>query len=182
MIRIRVHGRGGEGAVTLAHMLGASACYEGKFGQSCMLPMMERRGAPVEAFCRIDDKPITEHGRVMKPDYVVVTNRQLLKVVNLEEGIVDDGQLFVNSPIALTFTHEASYVDATPVALRILNIPIPNTVMLGAFAAATGIISLDSLEKSARDFLSSLSSEKLDLNLKAIRAGYKEVKRGKAIH
>lgn len=182
MIRIRVHGRGGEGAVTFAHMLGASACYEGKFGQSCMLPMMERRGAPVEAFCRIGDKPITEHGRVMKPDYVVVMNRQLVKVVNLEDGIVDGGQLLVNSPIALAFKHEASYIDATAIALKILNIAIPNTVMLGAFAAATGLISLESLGKSAQDFLSSLSAEKLDLNLKAITASYEEVKRGKTIH
>jgi pyruvate ferredoxin oxidoreductase gamma subunit len=182
MIEVRVHGRGGQGAVTFAHILCASATYEGKYGQSCMAPTVERRGAPVEAYGRIGDKPIAERGVVLAPDYVVVLNPMLVKAVNVEMNMKDGGKLIVNSPKDLGLKHETTYIDATAIANDILKTPITNTVMLGAFAAATGLISLDSLEKGARLILSKFSQEKLDLNIKAIKAGYEEVKRGKGVH
>jgi len=182
MVRIRVHGRGGQGGVTFAHILCASASYEDKFGQSCMAPTVERRGAPVEAYGRIGDKPIVERGAILNPDIVVVLNPALATAVNLELGMSDDGKLVVNSTKDLGFKHKATYIDATPIAFKILKLPITNTVMLGAFAAATGLVSVDSLEKGARVILSSFSKEKLNLNLEAIRAGYEEVKHGKSIH
>ena len=182
MIQIRVHGRGGQGAVTFAHILCASATYEGKYGQSCMAATVERRGAPVEAYGRIGDRPIAERGAVLAPDYVIVLNPMLAKAVNLEMGMKDSGKLIVNSPKDLGLKHETTYIDATPIAVDLLKTPITNTVMLGAFAATTGLISLDSLEKGARLILSRFSKEKLDLNVKAIKAGYEEVKRGKGVH
>ena len=182
MIQIRVHGRGGQGAVTFAHILCASATYEGKYGQSCMAPTVERRGAPVEAYGRIGDKPIVERGVVLAPDYVVVLNPMLVKVVNLEMGMKDNGKILLNSPKDLGLKHETTYIDATVIANDILKNPITNTVMLGAFAAATGLMSVDSLERGARLILSRFSKEKLDLNVKAIKAGYEEVKRGKGVH
>ena len=182
MIQIRVHGRGGQGAVTFAHILCASATYEGKYGQSCMAPTVERRGAPVEAYGRIGDKPIVERGVVLAPDYVIVLNPMLIKAVNLEMGMKDNGKILVNSPKDLGLKHETTYIDATVIANDILKTPITNTVMLGAFAAATGLMSVDSLEKGARLILSRFSKEKLDLNVKAIKAGYEEVKRGKGVH
>lgn len=182
MIQIRVHGRGGQGAVTFAHILCASATYEGKFGQSCMAPTVERRGAPVEAYGRIGDKPIAERGAVLAPDIVVVLNPMLVKAVNVEGGMSDTGRLVVNSGDDLGLQHEAAYIDATTIAFELLKVPITNTVMLGALSAATGLISLDSLEKGARLMLSRFSKDKLNANIHAIRAGYEEVKRGKAIH
>ena len=178
MIQVRVHGRGGQGAVTFAHILCASATYEGKFGQSCMAPTVERRGAPVEAYGRIGDKYIAERGVILAPDFVVLLNPMLAKAANVEAGMSNGGKLIVNSPDDLGLNHEATYIDATAIALDILNVPITNTVMLGAFAAATGIISLDSLEKGTRLILSRFSEEKLNLNVQAIGAGYEEVKRG----
>lgn len=182
MIEIRVHGRGGQGAVTFAHILCASATYEGKYGQSCMAPTVERRGAPVEAYGRIGDKPIVERGVVLAPKYVVVLNPMLIKAVNVEMNMKDNGKLIINSPKDLGLKHETTYLDATAIATDILKTPITNTVMLGAFAAATGLISVDSLEKGARLILSRFSKDKLDLNIKAIKAGYEEVKRGKGVH
>lgn len=182
MVKIRVHGRGGEGAVTFAHILCASATYDGKFGQSCMGAMVERRGAPVEAYGRIGDKTIAERGTVVDPDIVAVLNPMLVTAVNVEVGMRDGGKLVVNAPGNLELKHDATYIDATSIALKILKIPVPNTVMLGAFAAATGLVSPDSLEKGTRLILSRLSGEKLDLNVEAIRAGYEEVKRGKGVH
>jgi pyruvate ferredoxin oxidoreductase gamma subunit len=147
-----------------------------------MAPTVERRGAPVEAYGRIGDKPIVERGVVLAPDYVVVLNPMLVKVVNLEMGMKDNGKILVNSPKDLGLKHETTYIDATVIANDILKNPITNTVMLGAFAAATGLMSVDSLERGARLILSRFSKEKLDLNVKAIKAGYEEVKRGKGVH
>ncbi len=182
MIQVRVHGRGGQGAVTLAHILCASATYEGKYGQSCMGATVERRGAPVEAYGRIGDRPIAERGVVLAPDYVIVLNPMLVEAVDVEAAMKDNGKLVVNSPKDLGLKHETTYIDATAIAVDILKTPITNTVMLGAFSAATGLISLDSLEKGTRLILSRFSQEKLALNIKAIKAGYEEVKRGKGVH
>jgi pyruvate ferredoxin oxidoreductase gamma subunit len=182
MIKIRVHGRGGEGAVTFAHILCASATFNGKFGQSSMGAAVERRGAPVEAFARIGDKRVAERGVISAPDIVVVLNPTLIQAVNVEAGMSDGGKMLVNASQNLGLAHEATYVDATSIALRILKIPVTNTVMLGAFAAATDIVSLESLERGAKLILSRFTEEKLKANYEAIRAGYEEVKSGKAIH
>ena len=179
MIRVRVHGRGGEGAVTFAHILCASATYDGKYGQSCMGAAVERRGAPVEAFGRIDGKRVAERGAITKPDIVTVLNPALLASVNTEAGLVDDGMLVINSPRDPKLSHKTTYIDATAIALKVLKVPITNTVMLGAFAAATGLVTLESLEKGTRLMLGSrFSEEKLNRNFEAIKAGYDEVKRG----
>lgn len=182
MIQVRVHGRGGQGAVTFAHILCASAAYDSKYGQSCMAPTVERRGAPVESYGRIGDKAIAERGVILAPDFVVVLNAQLVTAVKVEAGMSDGGKLVVNSTKDLGLNHEATYIDATSMAFDILKIPITNTVMLGAFSAATGLISLDSIEKGARLMLSRFSEEKLNSNIEAIKAGYEEVKRGKGVH
>jgi pyruvate ferredoxin oxidoreductase gamma subunit len=147
-----------------------------------MAATVERRGAPVEAYGRIGDRPIAERGVVLAPDYVIVLNSMLVKAVNVEAAMKDGGKLVVNSPKDLGLKHDTTYIDATPIAVDILKIPITNTVMIGAFAAATGLISLDSLEKGTRLILSRFSKEKLALNIKAIKAGYEEVKRGKGVH
>ncbi len=178
MLRIRVHGRGGEGAVTFANILCASTTYDGKYGQSCMSPAIERRGAPVEAYARVGDRKIGERGAILNPDIVVVLNPTLTKIANVEAGMSTEGRLVMNSPVDVGLQHESTYIDATPIALELLKISITNTVMLGAFAAATDLVSLESLEKGARLILSGFSDEKLTRNIEAIRAGYKEVKRG----
>lgn len=182
MLRIRVHGRGGEGAVTFAHLLAASATFDGKFGQSCMSPAIERRGAPVEAYSRIGDRRIGERGAIVNPDIVVILNPTLLTAANVELGMPEQGRLIVNAPKGAEFQHESTCIDASAIALRFLKVPITNTTMLGAVAAATGIVSLESMDKALRLILSKFSPEKLDLNFKAITAGYEEVKRGQGVH
>jgi pyruvate ferredoxin oxidoreductase gamma subunit len=103
----------------------------------------------------------------------------LAQVVNVEAGMNDGGKLVVNARKDPGLSHETVYLDATSIAVRILKIPIANTVMLGAFAAATGLVTLDSMEKGARLILGHrFSEEKLQRNLEAIRAGYEGVKCG----
>ncbi len=179
MIKVRVHGRGGEGAVTFAHALCASVTYDGKFGLSCMSPAVERRGAPVEAYGRISDKRVAERGNVADPDIVAVLNPTLTGLVNVETGMKDNGRLIINTKKDPGLAHETICIDATTIATSILKVPITNTVMLGAFAAATDLVTLESLEKGVRLMLGSrFSEEKLQRNFEAIRAGYDEVKRG----
>jgi pyruvate ferredoxin oxidoreductase gamma subunit len=157
-------------------MLCASATFDGKYGQSCMGPAIERRGAPVEAYGRIGDRPVAERGVIVAPDMVAVLNPTLTTAVNVEAGMTDGGKVLVNSAKDLGLGHETVYIDASSIAAKILKVPITNTVMLGAFGAATGLVSLESLEKGARLILARFSEEKLSRNIEAIRAGYEEVR------
>ena len=154
MIGIRVHGRGGQGAVTFAHILSVAATYEGKYGQSCQGLTIERRGAPSMGFARIGDKPIAERGAISSPDYVVV----------------------INSPVDPGMKHKCIYLDATGIALDIIKRPITNTVMLGAFSAASNLVSIDNIEKGARFILGKKASDDVvESNVKAIRRAYDTV-------
>jgi pyruvate ferredoxin oxidoreductase gamma subunit len=119
-----------------------------------------------------------ERGPIIDPDIVVVMNPALVRVVDVETGLVEGGKLVVNASKPLGLKHETTYVNARRIALEILRIPIPNTVMLGAFAASTGLVSLSSLEECASQMLGWLSQEKQKANIQAIRAGYEEVKHG----
>ena len=97
MIEIRFHGRGGQGAVTAAEILAKAAFEDGKFSQAFPFFGVERRGAPVMAFTRIDDKPIQIRYQVQNPDYVVVLDDGLLDVVNVFSGIKNDSSIIINT-------------------------------------------------------------------------------------
>ena len=146
MIEIRFHGRGGQGAVTAARLLAEAAFLEGKHAQAFPFFGAERRGAPVLAFARIDDKQIRVRTQIYKPDYVVVLDPLLPEVVDVASGIKQGGIIVLNSKKAMQFPHaKTAFVDATSVAKETLGVPITNTAMLGAFAKATGLITLESL-------------------------------------
>ena len=177
MIRIRIHGRGGQGAVTFAHMLCLAATEENKFGQSSQGQTWDRRGTPMEGYARIGDKPISERGMILEPDYVVVLDPTIVGGVNLEAGLKDDGKIIVNSPVDIKFKHQSVCIDATSIALDKLKVPITNTAMLGAFAGVSGLISLDSAEKGVRQMLGKkFREEKIINNLEAVRAAFEGVK------
>jgi len=177
MIRIRIHGRGGQGAVTLAHMLSMAATFEAKYGQSSQGQSWDRRGTPIEGYARISDRPITERGFILEPDYVVILDPTIVGASNPEAGMVEKGEIIANSSKDLLLKHKVHWVDATSIALEKLGAPITNTVMLGAFAAATELINLDSVEKGIRAILGKKFSENLiQKNLEAVRAAHQAVK------
>ena len=152
MQQIRIHGRGGQGSVTLGHLIAEAAFHEGKWSQAFPQFGVERRGAPVEAFARIDEEKITDRSHVYEPGYVIVQDPSLIEFVDVCEGLKSDGILIVNSaddPAKLDFDTDAEVVtvDATEIALEHLNRPIMNTALLGAFASASGAIQLDSIEE-----------------------------------
>ncbi|MFH0713551.1 MAG: pyruvate ferredoxin oxidoreductase subunit gamma [Candidatus Micrarchaeota archaeon] len=152
MIEIRFHGRGGQGAVTAAELLAVAVGEEGKSSQAFPFFGVERRGAPVKAFCRIDDKEIIIHEQVYNPDIVVVLDATLIEAgVNVLEGIKPNGVVVVNSPKPVAFANPVAadvkvfYVDATSIAHQWLGVPIVNTAMLGALVKATNVVKLESL-------------------------------------
>jgi 2-oxoacid:acceptor oxidoreductase gamma subunit (pyruvate/2-ketoisovalerate family) len=153
MKEIRFHGRGGQGAVIASNILANAAFLEGKDVQAFPYFGVERRGAPVTAFVRLDDRPIRIKFFIYEPNYVIVLDESLLKAVDVTAGLQDPGIVVVNSkrtPEAMEMQdYKVATVDATSIALehglgsRVA--PIVNTVLLGAFVTATGEMKLDSV-------------------------------------
>ena len=169
MMEIRLHGRGGQGAVTAAELLAVSAAEGGKMTQAFPFFGVERTGAPVQAFCRIDDKPVRVHQNVYEPDVVVVLDASLLPVVDVCSGLKKGGTVIVNTKKKkeeLGLKAEKVFtVDATNIALKNLGRPIVNTAMLGAFAKVTGLVPMDALKRAISHRFKGEIAEK---NIKAI--------------
>lgn len=149
MIEIRFHGRGGQGAVTAAQILAKAAFFDDKYCQAFPFFGVERRGAPVMAFTRIDDKTIRLRSQIYEPDYVVVQDPTLLDTVDVTSGLKSDGKIIVNTLKDVKIgDYEVYSIDATGISLEVLGLPIVNTTMLGAFAGVTNEVTLDSLKKA----------------------------------
>ncbi len=162
MIEIRFHGRGGQGAVIASELLAQAAFLEGKHPQSFPFFGVERRGAPVTAFTRIDDAPIQIRTSITAPDIVVVLDAGLLRTINVIAGLKPDGLLLVNTEKApdqldVPFPGRRATIDATGIALAhglgSKATPITNTAVLGALAQASGIVSLDSVCRAVERFV-----------------------------
>ena len=97
MIEIRFHGRGGQGAVTAANLLAMAAFREGKDVQAFPYFGVERRGAPVTAFTKIDDRPVRIKSQIYEPDHVIVMDSSLLKAVDVDQGLKNGGVILVNT-------------------------------------------------------------------------------------
>jgi pyruvate ferredoxin oxidoreductase gamma subunit len=176
MIEIRFHGRGGQGAVTAAEILAKAAFEDGKYCQAFPFFGAERKGAPVMAFSRIADNPIRRRYQVYNPNYVIVLDETLLEAVDVLSGLKEDGKVIINSinQVDLGENIESYNIDATGIALDILGVPIVNTVMLGAFAGATGVVTVESLVKVTKETFPGKIGEK---NAKAVQLAYEKIKK-----
>lgn len=178
MIEVRWHGRGGQGAVTAAEILANAAINEGKYAQAFPSFGPERRGAPVVAFNRFDEKPIWIRSDVYKPDIVVVLDPTLLKSVNVIEGLKPDGFVILNTskkPSEIKekygFKFKTVVLNATKIALDIIGVPVVNTAMLGAFLKTTNILKLNSVLEAVKERFTGKIGEK---NVEAVIRAYKE--------
>ena len=180
MIEIRFHGRGGQGAVIASELLAQAAFLEGKHPQSFPFFGVERRGAPVTAFTRIDDKPIAVRTSITTPDLVVVLDAGLMRTINVTAGRKPNGLLLVNTEkapdrVETPFGGRVATVDATAIALdRGLGtkaMPIVNTAVLGALARVSGVVALDSVLKAVVKFVPA----KQEANRAAAEAAYNQV-------
>jgi 2-oxoacid:acceptor oxidoreductase gamma subunit (pyruvate/2-ketoisovalerate family) len=155
MIEVRFQGVGGQGAVTASELLAVAAGNENKYSQAFPFFGVERRGAPVQSFCRIDDKQIRVHMRVYTPDVVVVLEKGLVEKVDVCAGMSGKKIAIVNSMAPMKKGFESAnhvyYVDATNIAIKHLGAPIVNTAMLGAVAKVTGLVKLESLHKAIEE-------------------------------
>jgi pyruvate ferredoxin oxidoreductase gamma subunit len=156
MFQVRIHGRGGQGAVTAAELLSVAAFNEGRYAQAFPSFGSERTGAPVVAFCRIDDRPIRVREPVVAPDALVIQDATLLHQVNVFEGLRPDGYVLVNSTNRFDGLGLGEFaagrrperlltVPASRLALRHLGRPVPSAVLLGGLAALTGCVTIDAL-------------------------------------
>ncbi|MBM4221596.1 MAG: 2-oxoacid:acceptor oxidoreductase [Gammaproteobacteria bacterium] len=156
MFQVRIHGRGGQGVVSGAEMLAMAAFHEGRHAQAFPSFGSERMGAPVMAFCRIDDQAIRLREPVVAPDALIVQDPTLLHQVDLFKGLQADGYLLINSTrgfnelgigefVKLFRADRLCPVPATDLALRHVGRPLPNAALLGGFAAITGQIRLESV-------------------------------------
>ncbi len=180
MIEIRWHGRGGQGAVTSGEILTLAAIDEGKFAQGFPAFGPERRGAPVAAFTRVDDKQIKMRCNIYNPDVVVVLDAGLIDVVHVTEGLKPDGFLIVNTTRSakemkeeVSFSGCVATVDATRIAWDELGRPITNTTMLGAILKLVPIVKVDSLTIPLEKRFGEKIAKK---NINALNRAYKEVK------
>lgn len=153
MLEIRWHGRGGQGAVTSVELLALSAIGEGRFAQGFPSFGPERRGAPVAAFNRVDEKQIKIRSGIYNPDVVVVLDESLIAMVDVAEGLKRTGTLIVNTTRNLeelraniTFAGRIAVCDATGIAWKELGVPITNTTMLGAVVRMSNAVKLESLD------------------------------------
>ncbi len=179
MLEIRFHGRGGQGAVTTAELLALSAISEGKFAQAFPSFGPERRGAPVMAFCRVDDKPIRLRAQITEPDVALVLDPGLLDILDPSKGLKKNGVVVLNtrdSAEHVKSTYKMSgrlaLVDALTIAIEELGRPITNTAMLGVLIKATGVVNLESLEKQIDIRFGRIAAK----NIKAYRRAYNETK------
>lgn len=175
MWEIRLHGRGGQGAVTSAELLARAAIARGKFAQAFPSFGPERRGAPVQAFVRVDEKKILKREKIYEPDIVLVLDPSLLEVVDVAEGLKSDGIVVVNSQQSSKELKEkygwpkAASVNATRIAVDILSVPITNTTMLGALLKASGIMEAQDMEEVIQDRFGSKLGPK---NFKALSKAF----------
>jgi len=173
MIEIRIHGKGGQGAVTAAEILAIAAFHDGKFSQAFPSFGPERSGAPVESYCRIDDKFINLRTHVYEPDYLIILDDSLLLAVDVTKGLKRDGIIVINSAEKTKSDFRIFSIDATKIALDILGKPIVNTAMLGAFVKATRLITMKSLEEALKEKFSGALLEK---NIQTVKKSYDETK------
>lgn len=180
MIEVRIHGRGGQGAVTSAEMLAVSAIREGKYAQAFPSFGPERRGAPVVAFCRVDDQPIITREPILEPDVVVVLDPTVLRVVNVASGLKPGGKIAVNTctppeELARNYGFEGcllATVDANEISLRIIGRAITNTAMLGALLKVEPVVKLESLFDQIKERFPAVAEK----NIRALQTAYDETK------
>jgi len=185
MFQIRIHGRGGQGVVTAAEMLSIAAFREGRHAQAFPSFGSERTGAPVVAFCRLDDKEIRLREPVLEPDALIIQDPTLLHQVDVFGGLAREGYILINTSRTFDALGVGEFarslraerlctVPATEIAMQHVGRPLPNAALLGGFAAVSGRISLDSVNAAIRE---KFAGKVGDGNVAAASAAYEHVRK-----
>ena len=179
MIEIRLHGRGGQGAVTSAELLALAAINEGKYAQAFPSFGPERRGAPVVAFCRISDEQIKVRAVIAHPDIVLVLDPSILRLVDVGNGLKPEGVLVTNTRFSpeeikkeLGVKARLAAVNATKIAREELGLPITNTTMLGALLKASEVVDKGAMIEPLQKRFGRIAER----NIKAFERAYNETR------
>jgi pyruvate ferredoxin oxidoreductase gamma subunit len=186
MFEVRIHGRGGQGVVTAAELLSVAAFMEQRHAQAFPSFGSERTGAPVVSFCRIGDTEIRVREPILEPDALIVQDATLLHQVDVFGGLKPDGYVLINSSRTLDELGLGAWserfrperlvtVPASDLAREHLGRPLPNAALLGAFAALTRAVSLESVVAAIR---SRFGGPVGDANAAAAQAAFAVVKPG----
>lgn len=188
LIEIRWHGRGGQGAKTASLLLADAAFNTGKYIQGFPEYGPERMGAPITAYNRISDKPITIHSNIYEPDYVVVVDDTLLESVDVTAGLKSTGAIIINTTkdneylkkSLNGYTGDIYKIDARKVSMETLGKYFPNTPMLAAVVKVSEIMSE---EEFLNDMVGSFKHkfakkpEVIDGNMKALEMALKSIEK-----
>ncbi len=171
MTEILWHGRGGQGAFTAARLLGDAYSLKDK-AYALAFPSFgpERRGAPIRAFTKLDRKPIGNRSEITKSNYSIFLDDTLFNEKSFRE-LNQDGKILLNTKEKFDDPRVIT-IDGDSIAKRILGLPITNTILLGAFAAVSGEITLDEINEAIRQSMPRRLHEK---NIAAVKAAYEEV-------
>jgi len=188
LIEIRWHGRGGQGAKTASLLLADAAFNTGKYIQGFPEYGPERMGAPITAYNRISDRPITIHSNIYEPDYVVVVDDTLLASVPVTSGLKKEGAIVINTTKSpeelkeLLKDYEGAIytIDARKVSEEALGRYFPNTPMLAAIVKVSGIMSDEALLEDMKNSFKHKFAKKPEViegNMKALELALKEVRK-----
>ncbi len=178
MKEIRIHARAGQGAITTAALLGYAYFLKGMYPYAFPNFGAARMGAPMNAFVRVDNKPVRLRSQIYEPDYIIVADATLLRGYNCFSGLKDNGIAIINEKEGVQIpkvkaSQKVFLLPANEIALKTIGRPLGNTVLLGAYAAATGEIALEGLIEAIRKRFSGKAQEG---NIEAAKQGFAFIK------
>ncbi len=178
MKEIRIHARAGQGGITTAALLGDAYFLKGMYPYAFPNFGAARMGAPMNAFVRVDTKPVRLRSQIYEPDYVIVVDATLMRGFNCFSGLKEGGIAIINEKEVASLPkvkakQRVFVVPATEIALRTIGRPLGNTTLIGAFAAATGELDLDTLLEVIKKRFAGRAQEG---NIQAVKQGYEYIK------
>ncbi len=194
MFQVRIHGRGGQGVVTGAEMLSVAAFLGGRHAQAFPSFGSERTGAPVVAFCRMDDREIRLREPIMEPDALIIQDPTLLHQVDVFSGLKKDGYILINTTRSFAELGLGDFirdfrpdhlltVGATELAMKHVGRPVPNVPLLGAFAALGGMVTLEAVRAAvAQKFKGSVAQGNIAAADEAYEIVMEQERKVQALH
>ena len=188
LIEIRWHARAGQGAVTAAKLVAETALFEDRYMQAMPEYGPERMGAPLKAFTRISDEPIEVYNNIEHPDIVVLLDETLIDVIDITEGMHDDGVVIINTTetpavmrarLGVPSTVKVATIDASGIALDTIKRDIPNTPIVGALTKVRPVVAVESVKgQLQKTFGKKFAQAMIDANLESVQRAYEEVQVG----
>lgn len=179
MKEIRIHARAGQGAITTASLLGYAYFLEGRYAYAFPNFGAARMGAPMNAFVRVDSNPVRLRSQIYEPNYVIIVDSTLMRGYDCFAGLKENGIAIVNERTGAELPklrpgQKLIAAPANDIAMKNIGRPLGNTTLLGAFAAATGELKLDTLFKAIEKRFSGKAAEQ---NIAAIKEGFAYVEK-----